>query len=104
MIPHMHPYTNGWIHQGRDLHVIQQFLLPYVINPFKDEVLCDIYPLEVCDILLGKPYLWKRHVVYESGPHSVIITLARQLYRIPDVALPTSISLIFSKKYSKVIS
>jgi hypothetical protein len=70
----------------------------------KDEVLCDISPLEVCDVLLGKPYLWKHRVVYESRPHSVIITLGRQLYRIPEVALPTAISLIFAKKCSKVIS
>jgi hypothetical protein len=67
---------------------------PYDINPFKDEVLCDISPLEVCDVLLGQPYLWKHHVVYESRPHSVIITLGRQLYMIPEVALPTTISLI----------
>jgi hypothetical protein len=35
---------------------------------------------------------------------SVIITLGRQLYRIPEVAPPTVISLISSKKCSKVIS
>ena len=63
-----------------------------------------ISPLEVCDVLLGKEYLWKCHVVYDSRPHSVIITLDRQLYRIPEVAPPTVISLIFSKECSKVIS
>ena len=102
--PHPHPYTIGWICQGRYLRVIQQCRLPYGIKPFKDEVLCDISPLEVCDILLGKPYLWKHHVVYESIPHSVIITLGRQLYMIQEVTLPTYISLICAKKYSKVIS
>jgi hypothetical protein len=48
--------------------------------------------------------LWKCHVVYESRPHNVIITLGRQLYRIPEVASPTVISLISAKKRSKVIS
>jgi hypothetical protein len=84
--------------------VSQQCRLPYDIKPFKDEVLCDIYPLEVCDVILGQPYLWKCHVVYESRPHSVIITLGRQLYMIPEVASPTAISLISAKKCSKVIS
>jgi hypothetical protein len=102
--PHLQPYTIGWLCQGRDLCVNQQCRLPYNIKPFKDEVLCDIYPLEVCDVLLGQSYLWKRHVVYESRPHSVIITLGRQLYRIPKVALPTAISLILAKQCSKVIS
>jgi hypothetical protein len=51
MTPHPHPYTVGWLRQGRDLRVNQQCYLPYDINPFKDEVLCDITPLEVCDVL-----------------------------------------------------
>jgi hypothetical protein len=92
MTTHPHPYTIGYLHQGRDLHFNQQCLLPYDIKPFKDEVLCDISPVEVCDVLLGKPYLWKCHVVYESRPDNVILTLGRQLYRIPEVALPTIIS------------
>eukprot|EP00253_Pinus_taeda_P029008 PITA_29008 len=56
---HPQPYTIGWLHQGRDLRVSQQCRLPYNIKPFMDEVLCDIAPLEVCDVLLGQPYLWK---------------------------------------------
>jgi hypothetical protein len=78
--------------------------MPYDIKPFKDEVLCDIAPLEVFDVLLSQPYLWKHHVVYESRPHSVIITLGRQMYRIPEVAPPTAISLISAKQCRKVIS
>jgi hypothetical protein len=81
--PHPQPYTIGWLRQGRDLHVNQQCCLPYGIKTFRDEVLCDISPLEVCYVLLGQLYLWKHHVVYESRPRSVIITLGRQLYRIP---------------------
>jgi hypothetical protein len=78
--------------------------MSYDIKPFKDEVLCDVTPLEVCDVLLGQPYLWKHHVVYESRPHSVIITLDRKLYRIPEVVPPTAISLISAKQCRKVIS
>jgi len=101
---HPQPYIVGWLHQGRDLRVSQQCCLPYNIKPFTDEVLCDIAPLEVCDVLLGQPYLWKRHAVYESRPRAVIITLGNKLYRIPEVAPPTAISLITAKQCSKLIS
>ena len=60
-------------------------------------------PLEVCD-LLGQPYLWKHHVIYESRPRSVIITLNKKLYRIPEVVPPSAISLISAKQCRKVIS
>jgi hypothetical protein len=103
-MPHPQPYTIGWLCQGSDLRVSQQCRLSYGIKPFKDEVLCDVSPLEVCDVLLGQPYLWKRHVVYESRPRSVIITLNRKLYRIPEAVPPSVISLISAKKCRKVIS
>jgi hypothetical protein len=86
------------------LRVSQQCRLSYDIKPFKDEVLCDVSPLEVCDVLLGQPYLWKFHVVYESRPRSVIITLNRKLYRIPEAVPPSDISLISAKQCRKVIS
>jgi hypothetical protein len=55
--PHPQPYTIGWLCQGSDLHINQQCRLSYDIKPFNDEVLCDVNPLEVCDVLLGQPYL-----------------------------------------------
>jgi len=102
--PHPQFYTIRWVHQGRNIHFIQQCLLPYGIKPFKDEAFCDVAPLEVCDIILVQPYLWKPHVVYESRPHSsIIIILNRKLYMIPEVGPPSAISLISAKKCMKVI-
>jgi hypothetical protein len=54
---HPQSYTIVWLRQGSDLRVSQHFRLSYDIKPFKYEVLCDVAPLEVCDVLLGKPYL-----------------------------------------------
>ena len=36
--------------------------------------------------------MWKRHAVYESLPHSVIVTLGGQLYRIPEIVAPATVS------------
>jgi hypothetical protein len=98
--PHPQPYSIGWLRQGRDLRVSQQCRLSYGIQPFKDEVLCDVAPLDVCDVLLGQPYMWKHHAIYESRPRSVIITLGGHLYRIPEV-VPTTAP---PKKCCKVVS
>jgi hypothetical protein len=104
MMLHPHPYTIGWLSQGWDICVSQQCLLHYDIKPFKDEVLCDVSPLEVCDVFLGQPYMWKHHVVYESRPRSVIITLGDQLYRVPEAVPNTVVSLISMKQCRKVVS
>jgi hypothetical protein len=94
------PYNIGWLHQGQDIHVIQQCLPFYDINPFQDEVLCDVSPLYVCDVILGQPYMLKHHVVYDSPPCSVIVTLRDHLYKILEVVLTT----ISKKQCNKVIS
>jgi hypothetical protein len=104
MTQHPQPYTIGWLSQGWDIRVSQQCLLHYDIKPFKDEVLCDVSPLEVCDVFLGQPYMWKCHVVYESRPRSVIITLGDQLYRVPEAVPNTVVSLISVKQCRKVVS
>jgi hypothetical protein len=102
--PHTQSYTIGWLRQWSNIHVSQQCRLTYDIKTFKDEVLCDVAPLEVCDVILGQPYLWKCHDVYESRPRSVIITLDKKLYRISEVVPSTAISLISAKQCRKVIS
>jgi hypothetical protein len=61
---------------------------------------CDVFPLAVCDVVLGKPYMWKLHDVYESRLRSVIITLGGHLYRILEV-VPTTAP---PKQCRKVIS
>jgi hypothetical protein len=98
--PHPQPYNIGWLRQGRDLRVNQQCRLSYGIQPFKDEVLCDVSPMDVFDVLLGQPYMWICHAIYESRPRSVIVTLGLHLYRIPEV-VPTTVP---SKKCCKVVS
>ena len=42
--------------------------------------------------------MWKHHVVYESKPHSVIVNLGGQLYKVPEIVFPTTISLISAIK------
>jgi hypothetical protein len=94
------PFNIGRLRQVRDIRVSQQCCLSYNIKSFKDEVLCDVAPLEVGDVLLGWPYMWRRHVVYESRPRSVIVTLGGQPYRIPEEVL----TIVPTKQCHRVIS
>jgi hypothetical protein len=48
--------------------------------------------------------MWKNHDVCDSRPHSVIVTLGGQLYRVLEVVLTIVVSLISSKQCRKVIS
>jgi hypothetical protein len=48
--------------------------------------------------------MWKFHVVYESRPHSVFITLGDQLYKVPEAIPNIEVSLISMKQCKKVVS
>ena len=62
--PHPQPYNIGWMKDGQELRITDQCRVAYFINPFYDEVLCDMEPLSVADALFGKPYLWDRLSIY----------------------------------------
>jgi hypothetical protein len=98
--PHPQPYNIVWLHQGRDLLISHQCRLSYNIHPFKDEVLCDVSPLDVCDVLFVQPYMWKHHATYESQPSSVIVNLGGNIYRILEI-VPTTVP---PKQCHKVVS
>jgi hypothetical protein len=101
---HPQPYIINWLSQGCDIRVRQQCCLHYDIKPFKDKISCDVSPLEACDVLLGQPYMWKCHIVCESRPSSVIITLGDQLYRVSKVVPTTTVSFISTMHCRKVVS
>lgn len=71
--------------------------MSYNIKAFKDDILCDVSPLEVCEVLLGKPYMWKINDIYESCPSSFIVTLIGQLYNMLEIVPNSEILLILAK-------
>jgi len=44
-IPHAKPYKLSWL-KKEDIKVTQQVLIKFSIGNFKDEVLCDVVPME----------------------------------------------------------
>ena len=76
--PHPHPCNIGWMKDGQKLRITWQCRLTYFINPFEDEVLCDVEPFSIDDALFGKPYLWDQHGIYHSWPYKVIVKIQNQ--------------------------
>jgi len=67
-----------WVARPGMGHRHQSTMLPTLRHQaFQSEVMCDVSPLKVCNVILGLPYMWKCLVVYESRHHSVIVTLGK---------------------------
>ncbi|CAL9018893.1 unnamed protein product, partial [Prunus brigantina] len=55
----------GWIQKDVDLQIETQCTFKFAItNRYIDEVTCEVVPLEVCQVILGCPYLWDRVAIY----------------------------------------
>ena len=56
MDPHPKPYKLSWLQEGTDIKVKHRCLVSFTIGKhYQDEVWCDVVPMDVCHLLLGRP-------------------------------------------------
>lgn len=63
-LKHPTPYRVQWLQEGHQLLVDEQCEVEFHIDEYKDKVICDIMSMNVCDILLGRPWQYDRDAVY----------------------------------------
>jgi hypothetical protein len=79
--PHLQPYQLGWVEKdGPHLLVSKCFLVTFAIGQFKDTVLCDVFPLDCVDFLLGIPYQTQINSIYLAKYHQYKITKEGHTY------------------------
>ena len=61
---HPHPYNIQWLNQGKGLQVNSRWLISYSVGKsYRDELWCDIIPMDACQLLSGRPWLFNRKVM-----------------------------------------
>jgi hypothetical protein len=65
-IAHPSPYRVLWLEKGHHVNVTKQCLVEFKIGGYKDEILCDVIPMDVCHLLLGGPWKYDRNVVHDG--------------------------------------
>jgi hypothetical protein len=63
---HPNPYKVSWLQKGHQVMVTKQCLVEFKIGGYRDEVLCDVIPMDVCHILLGRPWQFDRNVIHDG--------------------------------------
>jgi hypothetical protein len=84
--PHPQPFFRvAWVDKTT-LPVTERFLVPIQLGDYKDEVYCDVFPMDVAHILLGRPWLYDLDVtnhgrentyVFKSKGKNIILTPAK---------------------------
>ena len=60
-IPHPSPYKLYWLQKRSEIKVNTKCLVEFSIGKYKDEIWCDVAPVDACHLLLGRPWQYDRH-------------------------------------------
>lgn len=91
------PYKLQWLNDEGELEVENQVIVPLSIGEYKDEVLCDILPMDAGHILLGRPWQSDRKVMHDGftnrysfefkGTKNILVPLTPHEVHLDQVAL-----------------
>ena len=58
------PYKVSWLLKGHQVMVTKQCLVEIEIGGYRDEILCDVIPMDVCHVLLGRPCQFDKNDIH----------------------------------------
>ncbi|GER51767.1 long chain acyl-CoA synthetase 4 [Striga asiatica] len=66
-VPHPQPYTLAWIQRDNAITVDRRVLVSFSIGPkYRDQVWCDVVPMDACHLLLGRPWQFDRAATHDG--------------------------------------
>jgi hypothetical protein len=63
---HPKPYKVSWLQKGHQVTITKQFMVEMNIGGYKDEILCDVIPMDICHTLLGIPWQFDRNLIHDG--------------------------------------
>ena len=83
---HPYPYKLYWLKKGNEVKVTKHCLVPFSIQKkYFDEVWCDVVPMDVCHILLGRPWQFDHQMMHDGKKNTYILSKDNQQFNL----LPT---------------
>jgi hypothetical protein len=65
-IAHPSPYKVSWLQKEDQVTVTKQCFIEFKIGGYRDEISCDVIPMNVCHIFLGRPWQYEKNVVHDG--------------------------------------
>jgi hypothetical protein len=79
---HPSPYKVSWLQKGHQVSVTKQCLVEFKIGGYNDKVLCDVIPMDVCHLLLGRPWKYDRNVVHDGRMNTYTLEKEGRTHRL----------------------
>jgi hypothetical protein len=82
MCKHPSPYRVTWLQKGHQVRVTKQCLVNFKMGEYRDEILCDVIPMDVCHILLGRPWQYDRNLVHDGRMNTYTLEKDGKLHKL----------------------
>jgi hypothetical protein len=56
LLRHPHPYHIQWLSDSRGIKIGCRVKVPFKVGEYVDTVECDVAPMTLCHLLLGRPW------------------------------------------------
>jgi hypothetical protein len=66
--------------KGHQVNVTKQYLVEFKIGGYNDKILCDVIPMDVCHLLLGRPWQYDRNVVHDGRKNTYTLEKSRRTH------------------------
>lgn len=67
--PHPQPYRVAWVNKTT-LPVSARCLVPLHLGSYRDKVWCDVLPMDIAHVLLGRPWQYDVHTIHDGRANS----------------------------------
>ena len=65
-IKHLVPYKLSWLQKGHQILVSEHCEIDLQVGTYKDIIICDVIPMDVCHILLGRLCKFDKKVIHDG--------------------------------------
>jgi hypothetical protein len=63
---HPNPYKVSWLQKGQQVMVSRKCNVEFKIGGYKDDCICDVIPMDVCHVFLGRPWKYDKNVIHDG--------------------------------------
>lgn len=70
-IPHTNPYKVTWLKKGESVLVNEQTWVELSIGGYKEKLICDVWPMDACHLLLGRPWEYDKESIYDGKENTI---------------------------------
>ena len=63
---HPHPYHVQWLSDEGSVKIHQVVSVPIKIGAYEDTIECDVVPMSVCHLLLGRPWQYDKRAIHDG--------------------------------------